>query len=262
MTDLTATLDALQDAYLTLCRVLDRQPGVAWGREPDVAWGMTSMPVPVFNRIMRIRLGAADAEARIGEITDRYVAAGIPGSWWLDPESSPGDLGARLERRGLVGDAIPGMRIEASDVPDLDLPTGITLSWVGNRDEMDAATRLVAEGFGLPADLTDQLTSLMTPLGEVGVPVRTIVAALDGRPVASAQGVEVGDAVAVYNVATLDGSRGRGIGRAVTVAVLRDAVGRGARFGVLESSAMGHPVYRRIGFRDVVTFRVFGAPEG
>jgi hypothetical protein len=43
--------------------------------------------------------------------------------------------------------------------------------------------------------------------------------------------------------------------------VLRDAMARGAGFGVLESSDLGHPVYRRIGFRDVATFQVYGRPE-
>jgi ribosomal protein S18 acetylase RimI-like enzyme len=88
-----------------------------------------------------------------------------------------------------------------------------------------------------------------------------VVARLDDKPVASAQGIHIGRAVGIYNVATLEEARGQGIGAAVTVAVLRDAIDRGARFGVLESSDQGHPVYRRIGFRDVATMRVFGRAD-
>jgi ribosomal protein S18 acetylase RimI-like enzyme len=79
--------------------------------------------------------------------------------------------------------------------------------------------------------------------------------------VASAQGIDIGRAVGIYNVATLEEARGQGIGAAVTVAVLRDAMARGAAFGVLESSDLGHPVYERIGFRDVAAFQVYGRPE-
>lgn len=259
--DRTASLDALCDGYLTLCRLADGQDGVSWGREPDVAWGMTPLPIGPFNRILRIHLDAEQADARIGAIMDRYAAAGVSGTWWLDPESLPADLGDRIERIGLVPEALAAMRIEASDVPDLELPMGVTLGWVVDEASMRDATRLAATGFGIPGELGEAVADVLAPLGAPGSPVRTVVAELDGRPVASALGIGLGRSVVIGNVATLEDARGRGIGRAVTIAVLRDAMERGARFGVLESSDLGHPVYRRIGFRDVAALQVYGPPE-
>jgi predicted GNAT family acetyltransferase len=121
--------------------------------------------------------------------------------------------------------------------------------------------RVVAAGFGMPHELGSRMEDLMAPLARPDSPVRTVVARLDGRLVASAQGIDVGAAVAIYNVATLEEARGRGIGAAVTMAVVREAMAGGARFGVLESSAMGHAVYQRIGFRDIASLRVYGPPE-
>jgi hypothetical protein len=46
----------------------------------------------------------------------------------------------------------------------------------------------------------------------------------------------------------------------VTIAVVREAIERGAGFGVIESSDIGHSVYQRIGFRDVASFRVYARP--
>jgi ribosomal protein S18 acetylase RimI-like enzyme len=253
----TASLDALRDGYLGLCRLAEGQEGVSWGREPDVVWGMLPLPIAALNRIMRIQFSAEVADARIRAIADRYQTAGVAGTWWLDPESRPADLGDRLERMGLDAEELPAMRIDASDVPDLDLPAGATLSWVADPPSMRAATRLAAAGFGMPDELGDGIADLLAPVATPGSPVRTVVAELDGRPVASALGIDLGEVVAIYNVATLEEARGRGIGRAVTIAVLRDAMTRGARFGVLESSDLGHSVYRRIGFRDVAALRMY-----
>lgn len=264
MTDddyLTESLDALRDVYLTLCRVLEDADGVTSADDGDLAWGLTPMPIGAFNRIVHVRLDADRADERIREVSGRYQAAGVPGTWWIDPQSTPDDLGERLERSGMVGEDVPGMRIEADAVPDLALPAGVTLSWATDSTGVRAATEVVAAGFGLPDELGARFADLMARVARPDAPVRTVVAQLDGTPVAGAQGIHVNGAVGIYNVATVPEARGRGIGAAVTIAVLRDAMARGARFGVLESSDMGHPVYQRIGFRDVASFRVYGPLE-
>jgi GNAT superfamily N-acetyltransferase len=258
---LSQTLDALRDAYLALFRGLEGSSGLASADEGDLAWGMTPLPIGAFNRVVHIRLTRQGADARLRNVEDRYRAAGVPESWWIDPLSTPSDLAERLERTGYVSEAVPAMRIEAGDVPELELPRGVTLSWATHPESVRAAMRLVGEGFGLPEELGRRMADLIAPLGRADGPIRTVVARLDDKAVAVAQGIDFGGAVGIYNVATLKPARGHGIGAAVTVAVLRDAVARGARFGVLESSDLGHPVYQRIGFRDVASFRVYGRPE-
>ena len=258
--ELTESLDALQDGYLSFCRLLGHENGVTWGEESDIAWAMTPLPLRGFNRIIRVRLDPDRTDARISEMADHYEAAGVRPTWWIDPLSTPADLGERLERNGLVSETVPAMRIESTAVPDLELPVGVTLSWAVDPESLRIAMNLIAIGFGMPDELGGALADVMAPIARPGLPARTVVARLDGRPVAAAQGFLVGEAVAIFNVTTLESARGRGIGAAVTLVVLHDAIERGARFGVLESSAMGHLVYRRIGFRDVASFQVYGSP--
>jgi hypothetical protein len=54
--------------------------------------------------------------------------------------------------------------------------------------------------------------------------------------------------------------RGRGIGRAVTLAALRAGRGLGYRVAILGSSPLGFPVYTRIGFVEVCRVRHYGPP--
>ncbi len=259
--DLPESLDTLQEGYLSLCRMLGPESGVAWGQEPDIAWAMTPLPLGGFNRITCIRLDADRADDRIREMADRYRSAGVRPTWWIDPRSTPADLGERLETQGLVSEAVPAMRIDSTAVPDLALPDGVTLSWAVDPELLRAAMHLIAAGFGMPEALGGALADLMAPIARPGSPVRTVIARLDGTPVAAGQGILVGGGVAMFNVTTLASARGNGIGATVTLALLRDAIGLGARFGVLESSAMGHSVYRRLGFRDVASLQVYGSPE-
>jgi len=55
----------------------------------------------------------------------------------------------------------------------------------------------------------------------------------------------------IYNVATVSEARGQGIGANLTVLPLQQARAMGYRAGVLQSSAMGFGVYRRLGFQQL-----------
>jgi len=89
---------------------------------------------------------------------------------------------------------------------------------------------------------------------------RTLVAYLDGEPVATAACVPSPGALGLYNIATIPAYRGRGIGEAVT----RQAVAAGlAETGplpvVLQSSPLGKDLYQRLGFRTVARISVYNS---
>ena len=88
-----------------------------------------------------------------------------------------------------------------------------------------------------------------------------VVGTLDGEPVTTGFALRRGSGAGVFNIATTDGHRGKGYGAAATAAVTNHWFDRGITHATLQSSDMGRSVYRRIGFRDVMTHRRWSEPE-
>ena len=138
-------------------------------------------------------------------------------------------LGVGIEIRRVV-DASDVARLRALDLDGL----------AGTAQERAAVDALLGSGGGL-----------LVP--EVGV----FTAFVDGIPAALALSFTHGDIVRIVSVGTAPAFRRRGLGAAVTGAAVSAGFDVGARYAVLESSAMGEPVYRSMGFREITRYRVW-----
>jgi GNAT superfamily N-acetyltransferase len=100
-------------------------------------------------------------------------------------------------------------------------------------------------GFGLPARaarhfLTEAL--LATPEFEA------VIGYIDGAPACTSALYETASVAGVYWVSTLEAYRCRGLGAAVTWAAVEAGRRRGLALASLQASAMGKPVYEKMGF--------------
>ena len=91
----------------------------------------------------------------------------------------------------------------------------------------------------------------------LGFPIHNYLGYLNGQPVATSCIFFGGGVAGMYSVSTLPEARGRGIGSAMTLRPLDQARERGYRIGILQSSAMGYNVYKRIGFRHLCQIENF-----
>ena len=82
----------------------------------------------------------------------------------------------------------------------------------------------------------------------------------DGEPVATGLGFRTGSTIGVYNIATVESSRGRGYGAAMTRRVVADGLAAGCDVAILQASPMGLPIYERLGFRTVVEYMGYVEP--
>lgn len=264
-----------------LMRLTAKLPGAEVGLEHDATWGTLGIPSPAFNLAIG-RFSVAAADTRIAEISARFRRRAMPLSWWILPDSTPDDLEARLARAGFGhAQRLPAMALDLATLVNEGLPAGVAMDEVRDAEAYGPAVDVLIDAFQMPADLREPVigafgnlsagslaepgvAGLTSAPGAAGWPAdstvaaRTVVARLGGEVVGTALVVIDGPVAGIYNVGVRESARGRGIGRAVTAEVARIARATGCRLAILEASAIGAPVYRRLGFREVGTVAVLG----
>ena len=90
--------------------------------------------------------------------------------------------------------------------------------------------------------------------------MRNYIGYVGAEPVATGSLVPAAGVGGIYNIATRAGKRGRGIGRAMTWTLMREAAALGYEVAVLWSTAAGLPVYRRLGFKERVRVPTYLGP--
>jgi ribosomal protein S18 acetylase RimI-like enzyme len=106
---------------------------------------------------------------------------------------------------------------------------------------------VMCAGFGLPESVRAPMIEVMSRF----VDAVNVIARLDGRAVGCGTAYLTGTTAGLYNIATLEAARGRGIGYAVTQRLQELGRAAGAQHAVLHSSESGRPVYERAGFVEV-----------
>jgi ribosomal protein S18 acetylase RimI-like enzyme len=88
-----------------------------------------------------------------------------------------------------------------------------------------------------------------------------LIAGLDGIGVAAAMAFDHDSDCGIYNVATLEHARRRGLGTALTALLAHDARARGCRTASLQSTPVAEGVYVALGFRDLGQILEFAPPR-
>jgi GNAT superfamily N-acetyltransferase len=239
-------------------------PGVEIDHRPDRFRVSTGIAHPVFNGVRSARLASSEAGAWIDETRAYFASRGERWLWWLWPSSEPADLGDRLASREMVSrGSMPAMSVDLRALPDAPRPPErLSIVRVTDARMLDTWVHLAGAIFGLADGApTRRFVEVFSASGfDEEAPMQFYTGFLDGAPVAASQ-LFLGAGVAgIYTAATVAEHRGRGFGTALTVAPLLEASARGYRWGILQATKMGEPVYRRIGFRVDGQIVLFGLP--
>ena len=234
--------------------------GVELHDDAGLRWFVSGADDRHLNAVLATRLDAADADERIEALLAALHARGVPFLWWVMPSARPGDLGSRLQARGLVAeDPWPGLTLEVDRLIEPAAVPGLEIRRVTDDAGYADYERTFAPIMSPSPAFTELLAIASRRIGfDADAPELHYVGYLDGEPVATASLITAGGAAGIYNVATVEVARGRGIGAAMTAAAVRAGAGRGLRVATLQASTMGRSVYERLGFRftcDFVPYR-------
>ncbi len=195
-----------------------------------------------------------DAAATLGELLAWIAGLACPYTVWL-AEPLVGALGEACIALGLHRRpwAMPGM-VLAPVPPAPDPAPGATVAQVTDATYEEHLATWAEAG------LSDEIgRRLMSPAFLHDPEVRLFTGFLEGRPAGVAVAMRSGATSGIVGVATLRAARRRGVGSAVSWAAVEAGRAWGAEAVVLQSTEMGFPVYRAMGFRAVVEYAIFTA---
>jgi ribosomal protein S18 acetylase RimI-like enzyme len=187
-------------------------------------------------------------EAAYEDVAAAYREIGAKWTVWVHPDD---DAAARfLEGRGHVLDAQPAAMIH--DLDGVERPSQDALSdWTAEGELAEVGPlNDRAYGFG-----TDSFTRILQTLPSDATHV--YLARDDAEPVGCLLMTDHDGNSDVEAVAVLPEARGRGISGNLLRHALADAAERGLETSTLVSTALGYPVYERIGFRPLGRFTMW-----
>lgn len=221
-------------------------------REGGITAMNTGAPVAVFNGVIVERDDADfDVAARL---LDEIAETGVPYSVSVRCEEQTRFIELARCHALTAKVAFPLMILDSlSPVLDLPPPAHLEIREIAP-EESGAHAAILAPSFGIPVEVASDLMRLEV-LQRAGV--RCYVGEYEGVDVATAIGVTHGGVVALFNVATIEGERRRGFGRALTIRAIADGFADGATWSYLQSSPMGLPIYQDLGYVIVETWITF-----
>lgn len=262
---------AIEENLADLFRAMSRLPGAELVEGSELSFHHAFPTNPMFAGVWGTRLPAERVDAAIDETIAWFDERDGPFFfWWSGPSTKPGDLAARLEARGLLSmqeqtaELAPGITATERGSPGMaaDLvavnedvlaqaPGGFEIALVRDEPALLEFKRVFVEAYRIPEFAGQAWVDATLAFGIEEAPWRLYLGRLDGEPVATNMLFCGGGVASVYAVATVESVRGRGIGRAITLAPLLEARAEGYRHAVLFSTVMGVGAYRRIGFRQI-----------
>lgn len=250
MSDRLAVHQALESTWQRLYSVVD---GARFERRSDLVVALyPSFPIPQCNGPWVVE----DSQAAVDALPEALAEVEAAGAWpWVQTRAGHYRTQQLTRALGLTHtERIPGMIMRPGEFVETQAEIETTL--MTGRDAEETNT-ILAGCFGTPKELFDEFWAHLRKLPEASL---YIGRQADGAIVSTAVAFTLDGATGVFNVATPTEHRGHGYGSALTSRAVRDGFDAGSEFAFLQSSELGHGVYKRLGFREVEEYVLLTRP--
>jgi GNAT superfamily N-acetyltransferase len=227
-------LASMDVAYVFGVEETFRRPGVTAAICPAIPHRS------VFNSV--VYRDSAALEQALPELARAYDGAGVL-AWTVWTPEADARARAALDAAGHVLDAAP--RAMAAPLAEIDVDDGAgPLEW-DRGDGVDEMCAILAPAFGWEPEPAARVLGGFEEVGHI------YLARRDGRAVACVGALDVNGDCGIYYVATLPEARGGGLATGLMRQAVLEGRDRGCATTSLQATAMGRPVYARLGFRDL-----------
>lgn len=252
---LSRGLEGFLAAWAALAR---GAPGGAWAQIDGWAVAATGGPAVINNQAFLVR-ACRDPAGALREVISLFDGRGLPYLLQcredVDPVSEQAAEAAGLSQ---VGD-VPFLLLDPLEPSMLsDEVAGLEIREVRSRADLDVHVGVQCEGFRLPVEAARPFA----PTSLLGRPFIRHFTGFAGADAVATSVVHLHEGAAgVFSVATLPAFRRKGYGEAMTARALRWAAEQGCSLAYLQASAMGLPIYERMGFEAAGLNRMYARPD-
>lgn len=247
----------IDDNLIAYYKGLTNSLGGTFYEHEDITWFYTGRrSLARFNGVVRVVATKKSPGKIASPILDTFKSQGLPFFWADCPPGAIPGLGDYLITNGipLMVRGMPAMARSLDLLPVLNLPRGVEISTVQTPEDEAGWLKVHMEGFNEPAESRNDFRQyLRHTLTESLTSWKHFLACWQGEPCAISTLLCASQAAGIYHVTTLPAFRGRGFGRALTLAAMHAARELGYSVSVLFATQEGFPLYRKLGFETIVT---------
>ncbi|MHA1522580.1 MAG: hypothetical protein ACTSRK_20620 [Promethearchaeota archaeon] len=214
----------------------------------------TERPDPLWNGVLASNHPKNQADEAIKQQLEYHKSKEKLGMSWLTfPTIQPTDMNERLGSHGFTNIApnTPLMSIDLEKLPEPKKVQGLEIRQVRTEEELQTFHEVIGSRWDFGEGVFTMKYDVERRFGfDEECPRQMYLGYLDGVPVSSNFLLYDDNVVGLYKIATIPGYERRGIGAASTLIPLFNALDRGYRVAILQSTSIGYKLYERIGFRE------------
>lgn len=224
----------------------------------------TGIPHVLMNAVLLWRHDPGRTAALAERTQPGSAALGVGTTWWLSPEAQAAGAEAALAEAGFQPMLeMPAMVSTLADAPRTQVPPGLVVEKASGAAARRLWGEITGRGFGFDEAQTRAFADCEASIPDRAMKgQRRFLGYLDGEPVAVSSLVMTGGLAGIYAVATLEDAGNRGIGAAMTAHAMLEGMRLGADQAVLQATAVGQPIYERMGFRRAFDYVLMLQPPG